>query len=285
MARKSRVTIVEGAPDWIVTFADLMSLLVCFFVLIISFSIQDKEKLQIVAGSMRDAFGVKSETLKAGMIEIEGAPVRDYIKKVAPKERENDTDYADVRHDRRTKQGPEARTHDYEKTDIKRPRQFALAAASIKQAWQEMPDIAELSDNLLIEETPDGINIQLMDQEGLAMFEPGSAVPYERVRRLLKKLAEVIVKLPNRIKITGHSDATKIFGRNGYSLWDLTAERANSARRILSEAGVPQDRFFAVVGKADTAPLFPEDVFLAANRRVSILIMDEAPPLPPDHKP
>ena len=61
-----------GAPAWIVTFADLMSLLVCFFVLIISFSIQDKEKLQIVAGSMRDAFGVQPDSRRSGFIEIEG---------------------------------------------------------------------------------------------------------------------------------------------------------------------------------------------------------------------
>ncbi|NND48762.1 MAG: hypothetical protein HKN60_00755, partial [Rhizobiales bacterium] len=72
-----------GAPAWIVTFADLMSLLVCFFVLIISFSIQDKEKLQIVAGSMREAFGVKPDSRRAGFIEIEGEPVRPYVRSVA----------------------------------------------------------------------------------------------------------------------------------------------------------------------------------------------------------
>ena len=65
-----------GLPEWLVTFADLMSILVCFFVLIISFSIQDKEKLQVVAGSMREAFGIKYVARKAGMIEKEGSPVR-----------------------------------------------------------------------------------------------------------------------------------------------------------------------------------------------------------------
>ena len=128
-----------GAPDWLVTFADLMSLLVCFFVLIISFSIQDNEKLQVVAGSMKDAFGVKPVMRKAGMIEIEGMPVRQYIKEVAAVPQENDSDFAEERHDQRTKQGPEANTHDIEKTEIERPRMFATAAASLRQAWQEMP--------------------------------------------------------------------------------------------------------------------------------------------------
>jgi len=285
MAKKTKAAVLQGAPEWIVTFADLMSLLVAFFVLIISFSIQDNQKLQVVAGSMRDAFGVKSESRKSGMIEIEGAPVRDYVKRVAPVDKPNDTDYAGKRHDKNSKQGPEANTYSYQRSDIQRPRQFAMAAASLRQAWQEMPDIAELSDNLLIEQTPEGINIQLMDQEGRSMFAPGSAMPNKRTERLLRAMAKVLVKMPHRIKITGHSDATKVYGPNGYSLWDLTAARANTARRILAEAGIPQDRFYAVVGKADTEPLFPEDLFLAANRRISILIMKEEPPLPPGFKP
>lgn len=285
MAKKAKAAVLEGAPDWIVTFADLMSLLVCFFVLIISFSIQDKQKMQVVAGSMRDAFGVTPESKKSGMIEIEGAPVRDYVKRVAPVDRPNDTDYAEERHNKRTKQGPEANTHSEERTDIDRSRKFALAAASLRQAWQEMPDIAELSDSLLVEQTPEGMNIQLMDQEGRAMFAPGSAMPNKRTVRLLNTMAKVLAQMPNRIKITGHSDATKVYGPDGYTLWDLTAGRANASRRILAEAGIPQDRFFAVVGKADTEPLFPEDMFLAANRRISILVMNEEPPLPPEHRP
>ena len=110
-----------GIPEYMVTFADLMSILVCFFVLLISFSIQDKEKLQVVAGSMKDAFGIQFENRKAGMIEIEGAPVRKYVKQVAPVAKENDTDYADIRHDEKNKQGPEANTHDIENNDIERP--------------------------------------------------------------------------------------------------------------------------------------------------------------------
>lgn len=285
MARKAKKPVLEGAPAWIVTFADLMSLLVCFFVLIISFSIQDKEKLQVVAGSMRDAFGVKKVTVKAGMIELEGAPVREFVKKVAAVDRPNDTDFANERHNQRTKQGPEANTHEFEKTEVKRPRQFALAAASLRQAWQELPDITELSENLLVEETPEGLNIQLMDQEGRAMFAPGRTEPYEHTERLLQAMAKVLKKMPNRIKITGHTDATKVYGRDGYSQWELTAARANAARRVLTEAGIPSERFYSVVGKADTEPLFPEDIFLAANRRISILVMKEAPPIPPGHRP
>ena len=285
MAKKGRPIVKqEGAPEWIVTFADLMSLLVCFFVLIISFSIQDKQKLQVVAGSMREAFGVKTTTKKTGMIEFEGIPVRDYVKNVSQVERENDTDFSDESHSQNHKQGPEANTHSHKRANIDRPREFALAAASLRQAWEELPEITELSSSIVVQETPKGLNIQLIDQDGRAMFPAGSAEPFPHMRKILQKMAPTIARLPNRVSITGHSDATRLYRADGYSLWELTADRANAARRILTDAGVPSDQFASIIGKADTEPLFPDDTFLAANRRISIMVMSEAPPLPPGHK-
>lgn len=274
-----------GAPEWMVTFGDLMSILVCFFVLIISFSIQDKQKLQVVAGSMKDAFGVKKQSRKAGMIEINGYPVREYVKQVAIKPKSNDSDFAQKRHDMRHKQGPEANTHDIEKTDIERPRMFATAAASLRQAWQELPEITSLSANIMIEETPEGLNIQLVDQEGRSMFPRGSKYPYETTRQLLAKMAPVLQNLPNRILITGHTAAGATYADPRYTGWELSADRANATRQILAEFGLSKDRFHSVAGKADGQPLFPNNPYLAANRRVSILVMNEAPPLPPGHRP
>ncbi len=274
-----------GLPDWLVTFADLMCILVCFFVLIISFSIQDKEKLQVVAGSMREAFGIKYVARKAGMIEKEGSPVREFVRSVAPIGKDTDSDFANERHDQRRKQGPEANTHDIEKTLVERPRQFAVAAASLRQAWREMPEIADLSDNILVEETPQGLHIQLVDQDGRSMFPPGATEPHERTRRVLAKMGPVLKGLPNRIQITGHTDAARHYTKPGYSLWDLSADRAKAARRILAASGIPHDRFYSIQGRADAEPLFPEDPFLASNRRISILVMSEAPPFPADHRP
>lgn len=274
---------VGGVPDYMVTFADLMSILVCFFVLLISFSIQDKQKLQVVAGSMKDAFGIQFVNRKAGMIEIEGAPVRQHVKQIAPISKQNDTDFADIRHDERHKQGPEANTHDIEKNDIERPRQFALAAASLRQAWQEMPEITHLSNHLMLEETPEGLHIQLIDQEARSMFPAGSSRPYEHTRKLLAAMAPIIKRLPNRLKLMGHTDAKRLYQSPGLTLWDLSADRAKEARRILAENGVGHDKFYEVGGKADVEPLFPEDPYLAANQRISILIMAEKPPIPAGH--
>ncbi|MEM6616621.1 MAG: flagellar motor protein MotB [Pseudomonadota bacterium] len=274
-----------GVPEWLVTFADLMSILVCFFVLIISFSIQDKEKLQVVAGSMREAFGVKLDAVRAGMIEREGAPVRDYVREVSAVHEERlDSDFATERHDEKTKQGPEANTHEIERNDIERPRQFATAAASLRQAWQEMPEITELSDHIVIEETEEGLNIQLIDQDGRSMFPEGSRSPYERTRQLLMKMAPSLRDMPNRIRIVGHTDASRLVDEANYSKWDLSSDRANSVRRILQESGITHDRFFGVMGKADTEPLFPHDPFMSGNRRVTIVLMAEPPPFPQEHK-
>ncbi len=273
-----------GAPDWLVTFADLMSLLVCFFVLIISFSIQDKEKLQVVAGSMREAFGVKDTARKNGIIEVEGIPIREYMKEVSQMPQEVDSDFAEESHDQRTKQGPEANTHDTLEADIEKPRQFATAAASLRQAWQEMPEITEISSNIILEETEDGLNIMLIDQDGRSMFREGSKYPYETTRRLLAKMAPVLSRMPNRIEITGHTTSGQQSPDPSYTGWDLSTERANIARQILNEYGVPDDQFSAVIGKADSEPLFPNDPYLAANRRVGILLKAEAPPIPPGHK-
>lgn len=274
-----------GAPDWLVTFADLMSLLVCFFVLIISFSIQDKQKLQVVAGSMREAFGVKETSKRTGIIEVEGIPVRDYMKQITQVPQELDSDFAQERHDNRQKQGPEANTYDTLKADIEKPRQFATAAASLRQAWQEMPEITEISNNIIMEETDEGLNIMLVDQDGRSMFREGSKYPYETTRRLLAKMAPVIAKMPNRVEITGHTTAGQQAVDPTYTGWDLSAERSNVARQILNEYGVPNEQFYAVIGKSDTEPLFPNDPYLAANRRIGILLKAEAPPIPPGHRP
>lgn len=162
---------------------------------------------------------------------------------------------------------------------------FQSAAESLRQSLQDMPELAELSRNIIIEETPEGMNIQLTDQDGRSMFPPGHAEPYERTRLVIEQISAVIQQLPNRIIITGHTDASPLDGTPGYSNWELTADRANATRRILQTHGLPADQFSQVAGKADTEPLFPEDPYLPANRRVSILLLNEAPVTPPGFRP
>jgi chemotaxis protein MotB len=160
---------------------------------------------------------------------------------------------------------------------------FQSAEMSLRQAMQDMPELAELSKHIIVDQTPEGLRIQLIDQEGRPMFEPGTAQPNERATRLLRAVTKVVNTLPNRISVSGHTDSLPSLSR-AYSNWELSSDRANAARRILEGAGLPESRIYNVSGKAGSEPLFPDDPFQAANRRISVVLLREAPVLPPDHK-
>jgi chemotaxis protein MotB len=270
MARRKEAGHTSG-HGWFVTFADLMGLLVSFFVMLVAFSNQDQQKLQIVAGSMRDAFGVQTTVRYSGVIEVPGLPTRPKLKNAAniTPEEASATPTPDDR-DRNRANGAK----------FKEDRAFALAAASLRQALQDMPELTEASKHIVVEESREGINVEIVDQDGRSMFPEGSKEPYERTRRLIEKLSGPLKATPFRIAITGHTSASKVTPRPGYGPWELSAERANAVRRILEEEGVPAANFFMVGGKADTQPLFPDDPFIAANRRVTITLMREEPPIP-----
>ncbi len=284
MARKKAAD-GGGIPEWLVTFADLMSILVCFFVLIISFSIQDQEKLQVVAGSMRDAFGVLAVQKKSGVIEKDGNPEREFLKQVSTEQVESDTEYSTIDHDAYSKQGQEANTFDIEKNNIEQPDQFSLASASLKQAFSELPEITQLSDNVLVQDTEEGVNIIIVDQQGRSMFPESSKYPFEITRKAIAAMAPLLEKMPNQIRISGHTAAGVNFTNPRYGRWELSADRANVVRSILEEFGLSSDRIYSVVGKGDAEPFFPNDPYLATNQRVSILLVKEKPPVPVELKP
>ncbi len=160
---------------------------------------------------------------------------------------------------------------------------FASAAESLRQAMQSMPELAELSKQLIIDQTPEGLRIQLVDQEGRSMFENGSSRPNPRAQLLLRAVARVINQLPNRISITGHTSAVAGSSRaSSPGDWPLSSARADASRLTLQGAGVNADRVYSVAGKAGSDPLYPDDPSLAGNRRIAIVLLREAPVLPTD---
>lgn len=162
----------------------------------------------------------------------------------------------------------------------KEQQSFQSAAQSLRQALQDMPELAELSKQLLIDQTPEGLRIQLVDQDGRSMFKEGSAQPNDRARLLLRAVARVVNQLPNRITISGHTSATQ--GVKSEGDWALSAQRADVARQILQGAGIDNDRVYQVAGKANSDPLYPDDPTLAGNRRIALVLLHEKPVLPPD---
>ena len=275
MAKKKREE-AHGGHGWFVTFADLMALLLAFFVMLVAFSTQDQKKLQIVAGSMREAFGVQTEVRYSGIIESDGLPTRPKLKNadhISPEEA-SATPTPDDK-DRSRDSGAKLTVD----------REFALASASLRQALQDMPELTEMSKHIIFEETSQGLNLEIVDQDGRSMFADGSKVPYDRTRRLIQKLAVPLKATPLRVNIVGHTAAGFVPARSEYGAFDLSADRANVVRQILEREGLPSSHIFAVGGRADSQPLFPDDPTLPANRRVTITLMRENPPLPPDLKP
>lgn len=268
---KKRGQAHAGGHGWFVTFADLMALLVSFYVMLVAFSTQDSAKLQIVAGSMREAFGTQREQRYSGIVEVDGLPTRPRLKNAERIPPELATD----------RPTPDQLDNQLEKglKDIT-DRQFALAAASLRQALQDLPEITEISKHIVVTETKEGLNIEIVDQDGRSMFPEGAKEPYARTRKLVATMAEAIRKMPYRVMITGHTAATRTPPRPGYGAFDLSSDRANAIRQILQEEGVNTSQIYMVAGRADTQPLFPEDPYLPANRRVSITLMKEAPPMP-----
>src|SRR5690349_19740268 len=276
MAKKKRGDAHGGGHGWFVTFADLMGLMMSFFVMLVAFSTQDQQKLKIVAGSMRDAFGVQTQSRYSGIIESDGVPTRPRLKNtdhVSPEEASN-TPTPDQQDNQRVSGAK-----------LKIDREFALASASLRQALQDMPELTEISKHIMFEETKEGLNLEIVDQDGRSMFADGSKEPYERTRKIIEKLAGPLKATPLRVTITGHTAAGFVPNRGDYGGFELSADRANAVRQILERQGLPPAHFYAVSGRADNQPLFPDDPSLAANRRVTITLMKEAPPLPPDLKP
>jgi chemotaxis protein MotB len=157
---------------------------------------------------------------------------------------------------------------------------FERAAEEIRRVIAQDPALAELGRQLLIEQTPEGLRIQLLDADRLPMFALGGAAPNDRARGLIARVAQVAARLPNRIAITGHTDATPFRGGTDRSNWDLSTERANATRRLLMDGGVAESRIESVAGQADRQPLLRDQPGAAANRRVAITLLREAPPEP-----
>ena len=266
------------AGGWLVTYADLMTILVCFFVLIVSFSIQDKVKLEVIAGSMRDAFGVAEQRRFAGDIKIDGVPEERQPGNVI------ETSSPSAAGLTQTLSAPPTIGSDgynggYEFANADSNRRLADAKEALEAAILTHPLLRDKSESLRVNFVDDSLQVLLVDRGVAPMFSIGSEELTADAQSLLREVAAIIAPLPNRIEIVGHADAT---GGASYSPFALTAGRANAAREILEASGVPTTRISGVTGRGASDSLLPEDPFAPGNRRIEILLEPAAPLLPAD---
>ncbi|WP_199899673.1 OmpA family protein [Sneathiella glossodoripedis] len=160
---------------------------------------------------------------------------------------------------------------------------FEESRDQIKAAIATDPEMAGLEDNIIIDMTPEGLRIQIVDQYDESMFEPGSTEIKPGIKKLLAKVVKAIEPLPNNIAVDGHTDSSGS-SNPSYTNWELSSDRANSSRRALIEVGLDPDRIERVSGKADTEPMIADDPSNPGNRRITLTLLRETPVLPPNLK-
>ena len=152
---------------------------------------------------------------------------------------------------------------------------FERAAEQLRKSVANDPALKDVARQVTVDITPDGLRIQLVDEDKQPMFATGSAVLNDRAKLALLAIAPVLTKLPEAVAIAGHTDATP-FHNGDRTNWDLSADRANATRRLLMDAGLPESRLRSVTGNADRDPLLPADPLAAANRRIAITLLRNA---------
>jgi chemotaxis protein MotB len=251
--KKRRAAHGHHGGAWKVAFADFMTAMMAFFLVMWMVGQKDEVK-QAVAGYFRDPGKFKTEG-SSGMLK--GS------KSVVPADdptmgiKNNPTERSDF-------------VTDSEKNEMK------LAAKKVLEELEKQSAFDQFRGNVNFQMTREGLRIILNEsQDAPAFFEPGSAKLLQKSAVILMTIARELGKLKNHIVIEGHTDAT-FNGHPDYTNWELSADRANSARRLMEVSGLYEDQVRAVRGFADQIPMIKEDTHDARNRRVTLLVLYSA---------
>jgi chemotaxis protein MotB len=273
---------------WKVAYADFVTAMMAFFLLLWLLNITTEEqktgiadyfKPQIASTSQSGSGGVMGGLTMAVDGSLSSTAQPSSITENLPSDVEDESEEVDM-DNKSTRKFSQS---EFEKMKAaEEEKQFEEAMKEIKQAVQNDADLKELAKNLIVDMTPEGLRIQIVDQQGRSMFPSGSAQMYDETTKLISKVTQIINKLPQKISLRGHTDAVQYGSSATYDNWNLSADRANASRQALVKAGLPNSRIANVSGKADTEHLFPKDPTSPQNRRISIILMRDHPgDLPP----
>jgi chemotaxis protein MotB len=160
-------------------------------------------------------------------------------------------------------------------------RQDALRLKDLKVRLEGVidsnPALRPYKGQLMLDLTAEGLRIQIVDEQNRPMFGSGSAELQPYTRDILREIGKVLNDVPNRVSLSGHTDATPYAGgEKGYSNWELSADRANASRREMVVGGLQEGKMLRVVGLAAAVPLLKDDPMSPTNRRISIIVMNRA---------
>ena len=253
---------------WKVAYADFVTAMMAFFLLLWLINVTTMEQKEGIADYFTPTFGIKDE---AG-VGTEGGktPTDDGSQKqdlVPPGMIPGQTQQGPVPQEPK-KDAPVENTAD--------STLFETAAAQIKKTFEDDPTFRVYRDNIIVEQNPEGLKIQVIDSDKYSMYEPDSVNLSPFGQQVLAKMSEIIMKMPNRISVTGHTDATNYAKSDAYTNWELSTDRANAARRFLLTRNVEPGRVMKVVGVADQDLLLPDQPSSPRNRRVTIILLRNA---------
>lgn len=159
-------------------------------------------------------------------------------------------------------------------------RAESVRLEELKGEIEALIDASELmkkfENQIILDLTPEGLRIQIVDERNRPMFDSGSAVLKDYMKDILKGLTKMLNQVPNKLTLSGHTDATPYaLGNRGYSNWELSADRANASRREMTAAGMPDSKILRVMGLASSVHLDEKDPYAAVNRRIAIVVMNK----------
>jgi chemotaxis protein MotB len=153
--------------------------------------------------------------------------------------------------------------------------QLQALSEQVQSELKNNAKLAQYASQIKLDMTRDGLRIQIVDEQSRPMFDSGSAVVKPYMRELLRAIGSVLLEVPNRLTMEGHTDAMPFSGGDrGYSNWELSADRANASRRELVAGGLTEDRVLRVMGLASSQPFSRNDPAEPQNRRISIIVMN-----------
>jgi chemotaxis protein MotB len=226
---------------WKVAFADFMTAMFALF-LVLWLVNQSSDVKSAIAGYFADPLGRANEH-GSSIMPGEGAQAAS-VRPLSP------PDIVDLRRDR-----------------------LRHMAERLQERLAKTPELSSVRNYIEIELTEDGLRIQLLEDSTGVFFQTGSAVPSERGRRILSLLGQELGALPNAVRVEGHTDARPYRGGGPYTNWELSADRANAARRILGVSGLRPNQVTQIRGYADRDLRDPADPYSPRNRRVTITMM------------
>jgi chemotaxis protein MotB len=258
LKRKKVIAAGHHGGSWKVAFADFATAMMAFFLVLWLTATASPEQIKAVEGYFRDPVGF-TEGGSPSPVDLEGSAsvINEASPNIEPGQIAINDNVVD------------------ELSETLEQRRMEELFQELKQRIEENETLQEFKNQLLIDITDEGLRIQIVDRSGRPMFDSGKAELKYYSQEILFELAKTLGAVDNKLSITGHTDATPFGGRPGYTNWELSADRANTARRALVAGGVRGQQIARVVGLSDSILFDQGEPTAPVNRRISIIVLNK----------